>query len=139
MHFTEEEICNTFAPVIDCLNALHHNNIVHGALSPANIVVTHEDEIKLKDWLVDSKENIYYFNKNRPEMKKEDDWIALGQILLQAATLKKNSKVFLERELNGIVENLIDRYSRGFIFAICVLLKRNKERFPQLLGYLKNE
>ena len=33
----------------------------------------------------------------------------------------------------------MDRYSRGFIFAICILLKKNKERFPQILNYLKNE
>jgi hypothetical protein len=43
---------------------------VHGALSPANIIVTHDDEIKVKDWLVESKENIYYFNKNRADIKK---------------------------------------------------------------------
>ena len=65
--------------------------------------------------------------------------MALGQILLQAATLKKNSRLFLQKQLNSIVQNLIDRYSRGFIFAICVLLKNNKERFPQLLSYLKNQ
>jgi serine/threonine protein kinase len=97
MHFHEEEITNTFLPVIECLAALHQNNLVHGALSPASIVVTHEDEIRLRDWLVAPKENIYYFNKSRNDIKKEDDWIALGQILIQAATLKKNSKLFPEK------------------------------------------
>jgi hypothetical protein len=51
----------------------------------------------LKDWLIEPKDNLYYFNKNRAEIKKEDDWIALGQILIQAATLKKNSKLFFEK------------------------------------------
>lgn len=97
IHFNEEEIFNTFTPVIECIASLHQNNIIHGALSPASIIITQEDEVKVRDWLVDPKENIYYFNKNRGEIKKEDDWIALGQILLQAATLKKNSKLFFEK------------------------------------------
>jgi serine/threonine protein kinase len=97
VHFNEEEIFNTFTPVIECIAALHQNNLIHGALSPASIVITDEDEIKVRDWLIDPKENIYYFNKSRSEMRKEDDWIALGQILLQAATLKKSSKLFFEK------------------------------------------
>ena len=73
---------------------MHENNIVHGCLSPHNIIITQEEEVKLKDWLIEPKDNLYYFNKSRAEMKKEDDWIALGQIMLQAATLKKNTKLF---------------------------------------------
>jgi len=30
-------------------------------------------------------------------MKKEDDWLALGHIILQVATLKKSSKLFAEK------------------------------------------
>lgn len=102
-------------------------------------MVTEEEEVKIRDWLVEPSDNIYYFNKRREEITKDDDWIALGQILLQAASLKKNCKLFLEKDLPSLVDGLLERFSRGFIFALCVLLKRNKERFPQLLGYLKNE
>jgi hypothetical protein len=37
------------------------------------------------------------------------------------------------------LESLIDRYSKGFIFAVSVFLKKNKERFQFLQQYLKNE
>jgi hypothetical protein len=63
----------------------------------------------------------------------------VGQILTQAATLRKGSKIFIEKELNQVLETLIDRYSKGLFFAVSVLLKKNKERFPHVLSYLHND
>ena len=34
---------------------------------------------------------------------------------------------------------MIDRYSKGLVFAIAVLLKKNKERFGLLHHYFHNE
>jgi hypothetical protein len=50
----------------------------------------------------------------------------MGHIMAQAATLKRGAKVFGERELNQVLEGLIDRYSKGFIFGLAVLLRRNR-------------
>ena len=69
----------------------------------------------------------------------DDDWVALGQVLVQAATLPKSSKVFTEKETSQVAEGLLEKYSKGFVFAVCVLLKRNKERFPHILHYLRND
>lgn len=139
VNYSEEEILNTFVPVLECIAFLHAQGQVHGAVCPSNILVTEDQEIKIKDWLVEGKENIYYFNKKRKEITKEDDLVAVGQILTQAATLRKGSKIFIEKELNQVLETLIDRYSKGLFFAVSVLLKRNKERFPHVLSYLHND
>ncbi|CAM6001978.1 unnamed protein product [Sphagnum balticum] len=97
MIFSEEEILNTFLPVLECLNFIHRKGIVHGSVHPANVVVTEDEEVKLKDWLVEIKDNPYYCGKRGREISKDDDVIAFGQILTQAATLRKGKKLFLER------------------------------------------
>jgi hypothetical protein len=33
----------------------------------------------------------------------------------------------------------MDRFSKGFLFALCILLKKNKEKIPLIINYLKNE
>ena len=81
---------------------------------------------------------MYYSNKKRKEVTPEDDLAALGQIIAQATTLKKGVKVFQEKELNQVLESLIDKYSKGLLFALAVLLKRNKERFDLLHHFLHN-
>ena len=43
--------------------------------------------------MTESKENVYYSNKKRKDIVQEDDLAALGQIMAQATTLKKGSKV----------------------------------------------
>ena len=60
-------------------------------------------------------------------------------MLAQVATLSKTSRVFSEKETHQVAEGLLDKYSKGFIFALCILLKRNKERFPHLMNFLLNE
>jgi len=50
----------------------------------------------------------------------------LGQIIAQAATLKKNVKILQEKEINQALESLVGRYSKGFLFGLVVLLKKNK-------------
>lgn len=67
---------------------------MHGGVVPRNIIFTEEEDIKMKDWMADVKENIYYSNKKRKECTPEDDLSALGQIIAQASTLRKVSKVF---------------------------------------------
>ena len=34
---------------------------------------------------------------------------------------------------------MVEKYSKGFIFGLTVMLKKNKERFGQILNYFKNE
>ncbi len=93
----------------------------------------------MKDWMIDHKQNIYYGCKNRKEITKDDDLIALGQIITQAATLRKGIKICQDKDITQVLETLVERYSKGFIFGLAVLLKRNKERFEQLLNYFNNE
>jgi serine/threonine protein kinase len=137
--FEETEISNTFLPLLECLQFLHKKGIVHGGVVPRNIIFTEEEEVKMKDWMADVKENIYYPNKKRKECTPEDDLAALGQIIAQASSLRKTSKVFQEKDLNSLLETLVDKYSKGFIFALAVLLKKNKERFSLLHHYFNNE
>ena len=73
---------------------MHQNRIVHGSITPSNIIFTEDEEIKVRDWMVDCKESIYYSNKKRKEIVPEDDFAAFGQILAQATTLKKGVKIF---------------------------------------------
>lgn len=47
---------------------LHQNRIVHGEITPTNIVITDEEEIKLKDWMIEQKDNGYYGCKKRTEI-----------------------------------------------------------------------
>jgi hypothetical protein len=60
-------------------------------------VITDGGEILLREKKLEAKDNPYYFHKNSAELKKEDDWAALGQIMLQVATLKKSSRLFSEK------------------------------------------
>jgi serine/threonine protein kinase len=137
--FSEEEIVNTFLPIIECLSFLHGQEVVHGALSSSNIVITDEEDVKLRDWMVEPRENHLYSQRSRAEARKEDDWLALGLILLQAATLAKTSRAHLEKELAPLLEGLVEKYSRGFVFALCVLLKGKKDRYSKLTSYFNNE
>jgi hypothetical protein len=53
--------------------------------------------VKIKDWLVEPADNLYYFSKTRKTITKDDDIIALGQIFVQAAVLRKGTKTFTEK------------------------------------------
>lgn len=44
----------------------------------------------MRDWLIKCASNSYYFKKEKEKITKEDDYIALGQILMQCATLRKS-------------------------------------------------
>lgn len=57
--FSEDELTNTFSPLFECIEYLHKNKVVHGQIHPENIVLI-EGEIKLRDWLVQVQENVYY-------------------------------------------------------------------------------
>jgi 3-oxoacyl-ACP reductase-like protein len=83
----------------------------------------------MKDWMTEQKENGYYCCKKRKDVTQEEDLLAMGQIMVQAVTLKKGVKNFSEKEMTHLLEGLVDRYSKGFIFGLAVLLKRNRERF----------
>lgn len=105
--FSEEEIVNTFLPVIQCLTFLHGQEVVHGALSSSNIVITEEQDVKLRDWMVQPRENHFYSHRSRIDIRKDDDWMALGLILLQAATFAKTSRSNLQKELGNLLEGLV--------------------------------
>ncbi len=47
--------------------------------------------------------------------------------------------MFQEKDLNHLLEGLLDKYSKGFIFGLAVLLKRNKERYDLLHSFFKND
>lgn len=60
---------------------LHKNGIVHGGITPAHIVITDEQEIKLKDWMIAQKDNIYYGCKKHESLTQEDDFVAMAKII----------------------------------------------------------
>jgi hypothetical protein len=72
--------------------ALHDLDVVFGSLCPSNIVITEREEVKLRGKKINPKENGYYLHKNMTDIRKEDDWMALAEIMLQTTTLKKSSK-----------------------------------------------
>ena len=80
----------------------------------------------MKDWMVEEREAVYYGGKVRAEVGQDEDLTAMGQIIAQAATLRRGTKVWGERELNQVLQGLIDRYSKGFIFGLAVLLRKNR-------------
>lgn len=89
--------------------------------------------------MVECKETHYYSNKKRKDIVQEDDLAALGHIIAQAVTLKKGVKVFQEKDLHHVLESLVDKYSKGLLFAVAVLLKKNKERFDLLHHFFHND
>lgn len=40
VHFSEEELTNTFIPLFECLKYLHRNGTVHGAIDSNTIVLS---------------------------------------------------------------------------------------------------
>jgi len=64
--------------------------------------------------------------------------MALCQIILQTALLKKNFKIYTEKDYNHILEMLIEKYSKGFVFAIMVLFKKNKDKIGSIMNYFNN-
>lgn len=52
--------------------------------------------------------------------------MALGQIIAQTATLRKDIKIFQEKDLTHILGVLVDRYSKGFVLALTIMLKKKK-------------
>ena len=53
--FSEAEIINTFLPLLECLQFLHKEGVVHGAVTPSSIIFTEDQEIKMNDWMGDCK------------------------------------------------------------------------------------
>lgn len=51
----------------------------------------------LREKWIDPKESTYYLHKDVADVRKEDDWLALADIILQTATLKKSSKLSHEK------------------------------------------
>ena len=94
---------NTFAPLLECLLFLHSRGVVHGCVCPRSIIVTEEEDIKMKDWMVEEREAVYYGGKVRAEVGQDEDLTAMGQIIAQAATLRRGTKVWGERELNQVL------------------------------------
>jgi len=118
---------------------LHKNGIVHANITPSNILITDEEEIKMKDWMVAQKDNLYYGCKKRSQITEEDDLMAIGLLIAQAATLRKFTKVFQEKDITQLFESLFDLYSKGFIFGLAILLKNKKEKYGHLLGCFNND
>ena len=122
-YFSEDELINTFSPLFECVEYLHANNVVHGQIHPENIVFVNE-EIKLRDWLIEFHDNAYYANSKKENRSKFDDFVALGQIMTQYATLRKSPEPFEDRDIPTAIESIIDSYSKNFIILLLVLLKR---------------
>lgn len=52
LFYEEEELVNTFTPVLQCLQYLHSKGVTHGSLCPENIVFNEEGDVMLRDWLL---------------------------------------------------------------------------------------
>lgn len=114
---------NTFVPLFECLGYLHARKLVHGEISLENIVLI-DGEIKIRDWLVRVEVNPYYKNRKEETKTEIDDIMALGQILMQFATLRKSSNIFEEKDVDLALESIIDVYGKNIIFALAILMKK---------------
>jgi len=59
--------------------------------------------MKMKDWMGECRDSIYYGNKKRKDVRQEDDLSALGHIIAQAIMLKRGSKVFQEKDIHQVL------------------------------------
>lgn len=84
-HFSEEEIANTFLPLLRCLHLLHQEGQAHRSVSLQNIVIV-EGEVRLRDWLavVPGRQT---GEKKLESDDKEEDLLALGRCMLNCTFL----------------------------------------------------
>lgn len=82
--FQEEEIINTFSPILSALHSLHKEGIVHGAITPQAVVFNHDAEVKL------------LYPGPKPHLPEQyapsmvSDIEALGKMMLNLAIAHKN-------------------------------------------------
>lgn len=133
--FTEDELVNTFSSLLECVEYLHKNNIIHGQIHPENIVLI-DGEIKLRDWLVQVQENVYYSESKKQNRTRFEDYVAIGQILTQYATLRKSPAPFEDRDIHTAIESIIDTYSKNLIFTLLILLKKKTNLFKDVVSLI---
>ena len=56
--------------------------------------------MKIRDWLVKFEVNPYYSNRKEETKTEIDDFIAMGHILMQFATLNNSLDVFEEKDVD---------------------------------------
>ena len=56
--------------------------------------------------------------------------------MAQFATLRKSPEPFEPKDVNSAVETIVDVYSKGFVFALLILLKNKAELFKEVLSLL---
>lgn len=79
----------------------------------------------MRDWLLEIPNNKYYETEKVHDRTKSDDVVALALILLENSSLcelrpeNKNPAGY-----ENMLRKLTQRYSRGYILAIYVMLKK---------------
>jgi serine/threonine protein kinase len=58
--YEEDELVNTFTPIIECICYIHQKGLIHSSISPKNIIFDEEGDVMLRDWLVELPNNKYY-------------------------------------------------------------------------------
>lgn len=109
--FSEDELLNTFAPIISTLKKTHEWGHVQGCLRAKHIIITEDNEMKLCDGFLlgtDESEtgvtNSCYYAPEYcidKELTLETDYWALGMVMLETAGLQ-SSEQFYRRNLGTI-------------------------------------
>lgn len=129
VYFTEEQLVNTFSPIISCLEVLHQQSLVHGFVKGRSIIVNESYETKLCDAIAlfeeDRKQSSVITHAYFPpeyqyngSLTVEGDLWGLGMVILEATILECLEKYYdrakgrvTVHEIQKKIENIPDAFS----------------------------
>ncbi len=124
--FTEAESLRLINIIAKALEYAHQKKIVHGALTPENIIMCADGQIKLRNFYIDYLLNTFSLRQG----KTINDPIYLAPELLRNEPLKKCSDVF---SLGAITYRLISGHTPYPEIENISMLLRNLRRKPESL------
>ncbi|SPJ11230.1 NIMA related kinase 3 [Plasmodium sp. DRC-Itaito] len=153
--YTESEIFNILHQILNGLNIIHQNGIIHGDLKSTNIFIK-DNKIKIGDFGISSEESsnnnlgtlncLSYESIKFKKTNKLSDLFQVGCILYELATLSSpfcatnmNDMISLFEDKNYksyIIKNISSIYSQKLVNIISKLLSLNTlERLEVITNY----
>ena len=162
LYFTEDTIWNLLIQILEGLNYLHENKIMHRDLKSANIFINKDGIVKIGDLNVSKVTQFgfasthtgtpYYASpevwKDNPYDYKCDIW-SIGVILYELCTLKvpfrgTNLKTLVKNINSGIYENISSHYSKelNLILSLMLIVNPNQRKSAKellMLDFVKEK